>query len=72
MNKPSVTDEVIRMIKPDELTYDYPKEPFITTSTSEVYRGEYHGFQVAIKKYTDPVNTSPRSVNTVIYSSTGI
>lgn len=66
MNKPSITDEVIRMIKPEELKYKYPKEPFMTTSTSEVYRGEYHGFQVAIKRYTDPVDTNTRSVQTIL------
>lgn len=65
LNKPSVTDEVIRMIKPTELMYDHPKEPFMTTLTSEVYRGEYHGFTVAIKRYTDPVNTSLREVEAV-------
>lgn len=57
MNKPKVTDEGIKMIKPEELKYELPKEPFMTTSTSEVYRGEYHGFPVAIKRYTD-LNTS--------------
>uniref|UniRef100_A0A3P8T7X9 Mixed lineage kinase domain like pseudokinase n=1 Tax=Amphiprion percula TaxID=161767 RepID=A0A3P8T7X9_AMPPE len=55
----------IRMIKPDELKYGYPKTPFMTTSTSEVYKGEYRGFTVAIKRYTDPVNTSPRSVRSI-------
>ncbi|XP_070763690.1 mixed lineage kinase domain-like protein [Enoplosus armatus] len=65
LNKPSVTDEVIRVIKPDEVKYEYPKEPFMITSTSEVYRGEYHGFMVAIKRYIDPVNTSPREVRSV-------
>lgn len=57
MNKPKVTDEGIKMIKPEELKYELSKEPFMTTSTSEVYRGEYHGFPVAIKRYTD-LNTS--------------
>lgn len=61
MNKPSVTDEAIRMIKPDELKYEHPKVPFMKTSSSEVYRGRYHGFTVAIKRYIDPVSTSPRS-----------
>ncbi|XP_073328416.1 mixed lineage kinase domain-like protein [Pagrus major] len=65
MDKPSVTDEVIREIKPNELKYEHPKEPFMTTSTSEVYRGEYHGFQVAIKRYTDLVNASLREVQYV-------
>ncbi|KAM7003208.1 mixed lineage kinase domain-like protein [Tautogolabrus adspersus] len=65
LNKPSATDEVIRMIKPEEIKYDYPKEPFMTTSTSEVYKGEYHGFTVAIKRYTEPLNTSPSEVRSV-------
>uniref|UniRef100_A0A671U4Y6 Mixed lineage kinase domain like pseudokinase n=1 Tax=Sparus aurata TaxID=8175 RepID=A0A671U4Y6_SPAAU len=69
MNKPKVTDEGIKMIKPDELTYRYPKEPFMTTSTSEVYRGEYHGFQVAIKRYTD-LNTSSGEIKSVFKKET--
>ncbi|XP_044049928.1 mixed lineage kinase domain-like protein [Siniperca chuatsi] len=65
LNKPSITDEVIRMIKPHEVKYNHPKEPFMTTSTSEVYRGEYRGFTVAIKRYIDPVNTSLSQVRSV-------
>lgn len=65
LNKPKVTNEVIRMIKPDELKYEHPKEPFMKTSTSEVYRGEYHRFTVAIKRYTDTLNTSAREVRSV-------
>ncbi|XP_041650846.1 mixed lineage kinase domain-like protein isoform X2 [Cheilinus undulatus] len=65
LNKPSATDEAIRMIKPEEIKYEYPKKPFMTTATSEVYKGQYHGFKVAIKRYTDPVNTSPREVRSV-------
>nr|XP_020490581.1 LOW QUALITY PROTEIN: mixed lineage kinase domain-like protein [Labrus bergylta] len=69
LNKPSATDEVIRMIKPEEIKYEYPKEPFMKTSTSEVYRGEYHGFKVAIKRYTEPLNTSPRTDSTTVTDS---
>ncbi|XP_068579906.1 mixed lineage kinase domain-like protein isoform X2 [Cebidichthys violaceus] len=58
LNKPSITAEDIRMIKPRELNYKQPKMPFMTTSTSEVYKGEYHGFAVAIKRYIDPLDTS--------------
>ncbi|XP_072242623.1 mixed lineage kinase domain-like protein [Leuresthes tenuis] len=56
--------EDIRKIKPDELKYvpEFPKKPFMTTPTSEVYKGEYRGFPVAIKKYREPVNTNPRQV----------
>lgn len=50
------------MIKPQELKYEHPKKPFMKTTTSEVYKGEYHGFTVAIKRYIDPVNTNPGSV----------
>lgn len=66
MNKPSVADVDIRIIKPEELKYEYPKEPFMRTPTSEVYRGEYHGFQVAIKRFIDQANTSPRSAPTIL------
>uniref|UniRef100_A0A3Q4I5T1 Mixed lineage kinase domain like pseudokinase n=1 Tax=Neolamprologus brichardi TaxID=32507 RepID=A0A3Q4I5T1_NEOBR len=52
----------IRMIKPQELKYKHPKKPFMETATSEVYKGEYRGFTVAIKRYIDPVNTNPGSV----------
>lgn len=45
--------------------YEHPKKAFMTTSTSEVYRGEYRGFAVAIKRYTDPVNTSSGDVQAV-------
>ena len=57
-----MTDVAIRMIKPEELTYKHPKKPFMDTSTSEVYKGEYNGFTVVIKRYTEPVKASPRSV----------
>ncbi|XP_031135716.1 mixed lineage kinase domain-like protein isoform X3 [Sander lucioperca] len=66
LNNPSITEEAIRMIKPDELTYtDVPKVPFIKTETSEVYKGTYHGFQVAIKKYTETLNTSVSTVKKI-------
>ncbi|XP_054476216.1 mixed lineage kinase domain-like protein [Anoplopoma fimbria] len=65
LNKPSITDEDIRMIKPNELNYEYPKEPFMKTQTSEVYKGEYRRFPVAIKRYTEPMNTSPSEVRKV-------
>lgn len=48
------------MITEKELKFQQPKEPFMSSSTSEVYRGQYHGFEVAIKRYLDPVKTSPR------------
>ncbi|XP_039665592.1 mixed lineage kinase domain-like protein isoform X2 [Perca fluviatilis] len=61
LKKPSITEEAIRKIKPDELTYtDFPKVPFIKTETSEVYKGTYRHFPVAIKRYTETLNTSVR------------
>uniref|UniRef100_A0A3B4Z969 Uncharacterized protein n=1 Tax=Stegastes partitus TaxID=144197 RepID=A0A3B4Z969_9TELE len=65
LKRPKVTSVDIRMIKLDELKYEHPKKPFMTTATSEVYRGEYHGFAVAIKRYINPVNTSPKEVRSV-------
>ncbi|XP_075945819.1 mixed lineage kinase domain-like protein [Anarhichas minor] len=65
LNKPSVPYEDIRMIKPRELNYEQPKKPFMTTSTSEVYKGRYHGFTVAVKRYTDPLNTTPSELRKV-------
>ncbi|XP_030282794.1 mixed lineage kinase domain-like protein [Sparus aurata] len=69
MNNPRVTDEGIKEINPEELKYELPKEPFMTTSTSEVYRGEYNGFQVAIKRYTD-LNTSSGAIKSVFKKET--
>ncbi|XP_010748607.2 mixed lineage kinase domain-like protein [Larimichthys crocea] len=65
LNKPSITEITTRMIKSDELKYDHPKKPFMTTPSSEVYRGEYNGFPVAIKRYTDLLNTSLRDVKSI-------
>ncbi|KAK5866814.1 hypothetical protein PBY51_011358 [Eleginops maclovinus] len=66
LEKPSVTDVDIRIIKQHELKYDLvdglTKKPFMTTTTSEVYKGEYCSFPVAIKRYTDPVTTSMSQV----------
>ncbi|XP_035859548.1 mixed lineage kinase domain-like protein isoform X2 [Sander lucioperca] len=66
LKKPSITEEAIRMIKPDELTYtDFPKVAFIKTETSEVYKGTYRNFPVAIKRYIETLNTSIRSVEKI-------
>ncbi|KAG8012373.1 E3 ubiquitin-protein ligase RFWD3 [Nibea albiflora] len=65
LNKPSITEVTTRMIKSEELKYDHPKKPFMTTPSSEVYRGEYNGFPVAIKRYTDLLNTSLREVKSI-------
>lgn len=62
LNKPSITSEGIRMIKLEELKN---RRPFMKTPTSEVFEGQYHGFTVAIKRYTGLVNTSPREVRNI-------
>ncbi|XP_029290597.1 mixed lineage kinase domain-like protein [Cottoperca gobio] len=69
LKKPSIINEKIRMIKQEELEYKpkdgISKTPFMTTSTSEVYRGEFCGFPVAIKRYFDPVTTDLRKVERI-------
>ncbi|XP_056138220.1 mixed lineage kinase domain-like protein [Lampris incognitus] len=65
INKPRIIPQDIREIKPDELTYELPKRPFMTTPISEVYRGEYNKFTVAIKRYTYPITTSPNEVRQI-------
>ncbi|XP_060932731.1 mixed lineage kinase domain-like protein [Limanda limanda] len=65
LNKPSMTNVDIRMIKPAELEYEFPKKTLMRTSTSELYKGKYNGFTVAIKRYTDPVKASPSQVRSV-------
>nr|XP_014266786.2 uncharacterized protein LOC101466611 isoform X2 [Maylandia zebra] len=64
LNKPSFSSVAVRQIKPDELKYQHPKKPFKTTASCELYKGEYQGFSVAIKRYLDPMNTSARLHNT--------
>ncbi|XP_072291049.1 mixed lineage kinase domain-like protein [Eucyclogobius newberryi] len=65
LDKPSAPNEVIRMIRPEELKYDFPQEPFMVTSTSEVYKGKFHGFDVAIKRFIDQEDTTLREINKV-------
>ncbi|XP_049929363.1 mixed lineage kinase domain-like protein isoform X2 [Epinephelus moara] len=65
LNKPRAIDEDIRMIKPHELDYGESKKPFMTTETSEVYKGQFKKFPVAIKRYIDPLNTNPREVRKI-------
>ncbi|XP_044211856.1 mixed lineage kinase domain-like protein [Thunnus albacares] len=65
LNKPSPSDEDIRLIKPEELEYGHPKVKIAETSNSEIYKGQYRGFTVAIKRYSNPVNTSPGVVEDV-------
>ncbi|KAF3855360.1 hypothetical protein F7725_023415 [Dissostichus mawsoni] len=60
-------DVGIQIIKQQELKYELvdglTKKPFMTTPTSEVFRGEYRSFPVAIKRYTDPATTSISEVS---------
>uniref|UniRef100_A0A8C6TUY2 Mixed lineage kinase domain like pseudokinase n=1 Tax=Neogobius melanostomus TaxID=47308 RepID=A0A8C6TUY2_9GOBI len=65
LNKPCATNEMIRMIKPEELKYDYPQKPVTVTSNSEVYKGEYSGFSVAIKRFIDQADTSLSKIQSV-------
>ncbi|XP_068459272.1 mixed lineage kinase domain-like protein [Clinocottus analis] len=65
LDKPSITEEVIKLIKPKDLVYDFPREPFMTTPTSEVYKGKYHCDPVAIKRYTDTVTISLSEVREI-------
>nr|XP_040018983.1 mixed lineage kinase domain-like protein [Gasterosteus aculeatus aculeatus]XP_040018984.1 mixed lineage kinase domain-like protein [Gasterosteus aculeatus aculeatus] len=58
MAQPSITDQQIRNIKHHELKYDDVKKPFMVTANTEVYKGEFNGFPVAIKRYVDPLNIS--------------
>ncbi|XP_061578693.1 mixed lineage kinase domain-like protein [Cololabis saira] len=67
LDKPKVPYENIRKIKPEELKYipDFPRKPLTTTLTSEVYKGQYNGNMVAIKRFTEPLITSPRKVESI-------
>ncbi|XP_033982768.1 mixed lineage kinase domain-like protein [Trematomus bernacchii] len=54
-------DVGIQDIKQQDLKYELDgltKKPFMTTPTSEVYKGDYRSFPVAIKRYTDPATTN--------------
>lgn len=59
MKKPSGEVQVARVIRAEELQFQQPREPFMSSSTAQVYRGEYRGFQVAIKRYAQQEHTSP-------------
>lgn len=60
VSSPKDNSDGIRMITQDELENE--GELLMKTATSEVYKGKYRRFQVAIKRYMEPVNRSPRSV----------
>ncbi|XP_030587542.1 mixed lineage kinase domain-like protein [Archocentrus centrarchus] len=65
LNKPSFTNVAIQQIQPDKLKYEHPKKPFKTTASSEIYKGEYRGFPVAIKRYLNPANTNAGEVKSI-------
>lgn len=65
MRKPCVNLQDIREIKPEELTYDIPVKPIITSSQFELYKGTYNKFTVAIKRYTCPLSTSPSELRSI-------
>ncbi|KAL2093050.1 hypothetical protein ACEWY4_010362 [Coilia grayii] len=54
----------IREIRMEELTFD-PKKPFMMTPTSEVFKGEFSKFPVAIKRYTYPISTNASQVRSI-------
>ncbi|KAM6972960.1 mixed lineage kinase domain-like protein [Aplochiton taeniatus] len=64
LNKPQVIQQVIREIKATELTFDEPKRPLMKSAFSEVFKGEYSKFIVAIKRYTCQINTNTWDVRT--------
>uniref|UniRef100_A0A8C7WK36 Mixed lineage kinase domain like pseudokinase n=2 Tax=Oncorhynchus mykiss TaxID=8022 RepID=A0A8C7WK36_ONCMY len=65
LQKPSILIQDIREIKPEELTYDMPKEPILKNDNSVLYKGEYNKFTVAIKRYTYPRSTSPSQLRSI-------
>uniref|UniRef100_A0A8C7JHD0 Mixed lineage kinase domain like pseudokinase n=1 Tax=Oncorhynchus kisutch TaxID=8019 RepID=A0A8C7JHD0_ONCKI len=65
LQKPSILIQDIREIKPEELTYDMPKEPILKNDNSVLYKGEYNKFTVAIKRYTYPRTTSPSQLRSI-------
>uniref|UniRef100_A0A3P8ZML1 Protein kinase domain-containing protein n=1 Tax=Esox lucius TaxID=8010 RepID=A0A3P8ZML1_ESOLU len=65
LKKPSILIQDIREIKPEELTFDVPKEVMFKNDFSELYKGEYNKFTVAIKRYTHPTNTCLSQVRTI-------
>ncbi|XP_062403275.1 mixed lineage kinase domain-like protein [Sardina pilchardus] len=65
LRAPSIHLQDIREIRMEELTFDVPKKPFMTTPTSEVFKGEFSKFTVAIKRYTYPISTSASKVRSI-------
>ncbi|XP_052399548.1 mixed lineage kinase domain-like protein [Carassius gibelio] len=65
MKKPRLHLQDIREIKPEELTYSFPGKAFMKCSHSEIYKGTYNKFTVAIKRYLCPLSTSPSQLRSV-------
>ncbi|XP_026990918.1 mixed lineage kinase domain-like protein [Tachysurus fulvidraco] len=65
LRRPSLQLQDIREIRPEELTYDIPIKPIMKTDSSELFKGEYNKFTVAIKKYAYPVSTSPNQLRSI-------
>ncbi|KTG31284.1 hypothetical protein cypCar_00047070 [Cyprinus carpio] len=65
LKKPRLHLQDIREIKPEELTYSFPVKPFMKCSHSEIYKGTYNKFTVAIKRYLCPLSTSPSELRRV-------
>ncbi|XP_029953004.1 mixed lineage kinase domain-like protein isoform X2 [Salarias fasciatus] len=63
LDKSDVANENTRIIEPKELQYE--PEPFMKTPTSEVYKGEFNGFPVAIKRYLNPQSISPEELKRI-------
>uniref|UniRef100_A0A3B1KKE6 Mixed lineage kinase domain like pseudokinase n=2 Tax=Astyanax mexicanus TaxID=7994 RepID=A0A3B1KKE6_ASTMX len=65
LRRPSIHLQAIREIRPEEITYDHPKEPIMKCCNSELYKGEYNKFIVVVKRYTYPVSISPSQVRCI-------
>ncbi|XP_034784245.2 mixed lineage kinase domain-like protein [Acipenser ruthenus] len=69
MNERSPQLPDIREIKIEELKYN--SEPFTKTNNSEVYKGEYNKFTVAIKRFTYQMSTTADEVRRVFEKEVG-
>ncbi|XP_016103042.1 mixed lineage kinase domain-like protein isoform X1 [Sinocyclocheilus grahami] len=65
LKKPHLHLQDIREIKPEELTYSVPTQPLMKNSHSELYKGTYNKFTVAIKRYSCPLCTCPSDLRSV-------
>ncbi|KAK2867516.1 hypothetical protein Q8A67_025633 [Cirrhinus molitorella] len=65
LKKPQLHLQDVREIKPEELSYSFPKTPIMKSSHFELYKGMYNKFTVAIKRYSCPLCTSPSELRSV-------